>query len=311
MRWCSTTGRTRRSRSRSFERPISRSRHCGLWRCTPPRRGAGTPRPTGCARRATGCSPSSSDATASAPSAALPRPPPRPAAGPTSRAGHSDRRCGWGCATRPRSPAGAAAASGRRSWSRCRSWLGAAPSTLSSRPCASSPAASTSRSRRWRRTGRELGDRRAEFRTLTERIYCLGDLVHPSAMFGMLVALIDSLGAERALQRELDDPVLRVRTAAQERAAGGAHRRPPLRPPGRLHRPLRSRAARLGRRLRRGEPPYRRGADEPAGVAGGQGPGDLAVRTTRDRVPRRRRGGRGAPAPPRRARPRSATTSSS
>ena len=42
----------------------------------------------------------------------------------------------------------------------------------------------------------ELGDRRADFRALTERIYCLGDLVHPSAMFGMLVALIDSLGAE-------------------------------------------------------------------------------------------------------------------
>jgi glycosyltransferase involved in cell wall biosynthesis len=42
----------------------------------------------------------------------------------------------------------------------------------------------------------ELGDRRADFRTLTDRIYCLGDLVHPSAMFGMLVALIDSLGAE-------------------------------------------------------------------------------------------------------------------
>ncbi len=41
----------------------------------------------------------------------------------------------------------------------------------------------------------ELGDRRADFRTLTDRIYCLGDLVHPSAMFGMLVALIDSLGA--------------------------------------------------------------------------------------------------------------------
>jgi glycosyltransferase involved in cell wall biosynthesis len=42
----------------------------------------------------------------------------------------------------------------------------------------------------------ELGDRRADFRTLTERIYCLGDLVHPSAMFGMLVALIDSLGVD-------------------------------------------------------------------------------------------------------------------
>lgn len=42
----------------------------------------------------------------------------------------------------------------------------------------------------------ELGDRRDDFRALTERLYCLGDLVHPSAMYGMLVALVDSLGAE-------------------------------------------------------------------------------------------------------------------
>ena len=42
----------------------------------------------------------------------------------------------------------------------------------------------------------ELGDRRDEFRTITDRIYCLGDLVHPAAMYGMLVGLVDSLGAE-------------------------------------------------------------------------------------------------------------------
>jgi glycosyltransferase involved in cell wall biosynthesis len=42
----------------------------------------------------------------------------------------------------------------------------------------------------------ELGDRRADFRILTDRIYCLGDLVHPAAMLGMLIALIDSLGAD-------------------------------------------------------------------------------------------------------------------
>ncbi|HOC41997.1 MAG TPA: glycosyltransferase [Thermoanaerobaculales bacterium] len=42
----------------------------------------------------------------------------------------------------------------------------------------------------------ELGDRRPDFRALTDRIYCLGDLVHPAAMCGMLLALIDSLGAE-------------------------------------------------------------------------------------------------------------------
>ncbi len=42
----------------------------------------------------------------------------------------------------------------------------------------------------------ELGDRRPDFRTLTERLYCLGDLVHPAAMYGILVALVDSLGVE-------------------------------------------------------------------------------------------------------------------
>ncbi len=42
----------------------------------------------------------------------------------------------------------------------------------------------------------ELGDRRDDFRGITDRIYCLGDLVHPAAMYGMLVGLIDSLGAE-------------------------------------------------------------------------------------------------------------------
>jgi glycosyltransferase involved in cell wall biosynthesis len=41
-----------------------------------------------------------------------------------------------------------------------------------------------------------LGDRRDDFREITERLYCLGDLVHPAAMYGALVALIDSLGAE-------------------------------------------------------------------------------------------------------------------
>jgi len=41
----------------------------------------------------------------------------------------------------------------------------------------------------------EIGDRRGVFRAITERIYCLGDLVHPAAMYGMLVALIDSTNA--------------------------------------------------------------------------------------------------------------------
>jgi len=41
-----------------------------------------------------------------------------------------------------------------------------------------------------------LGDRREDFLQLTDRLYCLGDLVHPDAMVGMLGALLDSLGAE-------------------------------------------------------------------------------------------------------------------
>ena len=41
-----------------------------------------------------------------------------------------------------------------------------------------------------------LGDRREDFRHVTDRLYCLGDLVHPDAMVGMLGALLDSLGAE-------------------------------------------------------------------------------------------------------------------
>ena len=42
----------------------------------------------------------------------------------------------------------------------------------------------------------EVGDRRPHFRNLSERLYCLGDLVHPAAMYGMLAALIDSLAAD-------------------------------------------------------------------------------------------------------------------
>lgn len=39
-----------------------------------------------------------------------------------------------------------------------------------------------------------LGDRRPDFRTITPRIYCPGDLVHPDAMMGILLQLIDALG---------------------------------------------------------------------------------------------------------------------
>jgi glycosyltransferase involved in cell wall biosynthesis len=39
----------------------------------------------------------------------------------------------------------------------------------------------------------ELGDRRPAFRDISPRLYSLGDLVHPDAMYGMLGALVDSL----------------------------------------------------------------------------------------------------------------------
>jgi glycosyltransferase involved in cell wall biosynthesis len=41
-----------------------------------------------------------------------------------------------------------------------------------------------------------LGDRRPDFLGITERIFCLGDLVHPDAMLGMLLALLDAESAE-------------------------------------------------------------------------------------------------------------------
>ncbi|MCU0305405.1 MAG: glycosyltransferase family 4 protein [Thermoanaerobaculales bacterium] len=40
-----------------------------------------------------------------------------------------------------------------------------------------------------------LGDRRPDFLEITDRIVCLGDLVHPDAMLGMLLALLDAEGA--------------------------------------------------------------------------------------------------------------------
>jgi glycosyltransferase involved in cell wall biosynthesis len=42
----------------------------------------------------------------------------------------------------------------------------------------------------------ELGDRRDDFRTISERLYPLGDLVHPTAMYGMLLSLIDAWNVE-------------------------------------------------------------------------------------------------------------------
>ncbi len=41
-----------------------------------------------------------------------------------------------------------------------------------------------------------LGDRRNDFLEITDRIFCLGDLVHPDAMVGIIEALLDATGAE-------------------------------------------------------------------------------------------------------------------
>ena len=41
-----------------------------------------------------------------------------------------------------------------------------------------------------------IGDRRDDFLEITDRIFSLGDLVHPDAMVGMLIALLDATGAE-------------------------------------------------------------------------------------------------------------------
>ncbi len=40
---------------------------------------------------------------------------------------------------------------------------------------------------------RELGDRRDDFRTVSPLIYSLGDLLHPGAMYGALLSLVDTL----------------------------------------------------------------------------------------------------------------------
>lgn len=42
----------------------------------------------------------------------------------------------------------------------------------------------------------ERGDRRDDFRRLTDRVFCVGDLVHPDAMEGILVDLLRASGAE-------------------------------------------------------------------------------------------------------------------
>lgn len=42
----------------------------------------------------------------------------------------------------------------------------------------------------------ERGDRRDDFRRLTPRLFCLGDLVHPAAMEGVLDHLLETSGAE-------------------------------------------------------------------------------------------------------------------
>jgi glycosyltransferase involved in cell wall biosynthesis len=41
-----------------------------------------------------------------------------------------------------------------------------------------------------------LGDRRKDFLEITPRLFCLGDLVHPDAMVGIIKAILDATGAE-------------------------------------------------------------------------------------------------------------------
>ena len=40
------------------------------------------------------------------------------------------------------------------------------------------------------------GDRRADFAEITDRLLCFGDLVHPAAMYGMLLSVLDHSGAK-------------------------------------------------------------------------------------------------------------------
>lgn len=42
----------------------------------------------------------------------------------------------------------------------------------------------------------ELGDRRREFLEVSDRLYSLGDLLHPAAMYGALLSLVDALGVD-------------------------------------------------------------------------------------------------------------------
>ncbi len=48
----------------------------------------------------------------------------------------------------------------------------------------------------WPPTAASLGDRRPDFLDITPRIFCLGDLVHPDAMVGIIEAILDATGAE-------------------------------------------------------------------------------------------------------------------
>jgi hypothetical protein len=103
---------------------------------------------------------------------------------------------------------------------------------------------------------RELGDRRADFRTLTERIYCLGDSSTRRRCTGCW-SRSSTRSAPSCSTTRLDDPVLRVRTALKSE-------RPAVRIVDHLYDHqvgyigATVRAARLGRRLCRGEPPHRR-----------------------------------------------------
>ena len=107
-------------------------------------------------------------------------------------------------------------------------------------------------------------------------------------MCGMLVALVDSLGAEVLYNANSTTLFYDFAPRLQGRQAGSENRRPPLRPPGGLHRTLLPGPARPHRRLRRRESPHWGGVDRRARLAGRPGAGDLAVREAAELVSARR-----------------------
>ena len=82
------------------------------------------------------------------------------------------------------------------------------------------------------------GDRRGDFERLVPRVYCLGDLVHPLAMPGILEVLVSSLDADAVYNANGTTLFYELGPRLKARHPGAARGRPPVRPPGRLRRPL-------------------------------------------------------------------------